>query len=94
MKNIATALVKAQKAFGPALKSSTNPHFKSRYADLAACVDRPIEALAGASLAMRHAASERIDANRWQGAMCPGGFRMWPLEGYWNEGEVRTLFAW
>jgi len=33
MKNIATALVKAQKAFGPALKTSTNPHFKSRYAD-------------------------------------------------------------
>ena len=27
MKNIATALVKAQKAFGPALKTSTNPHF-------------------------------------------------------------------
>ena len=31
MKNLATALVKAQKSFGPALKSSTNPHFKSRY---------------------------------------------------------------
>jgi hypothetical protein len=29
MQKIATALVKAQKAFGPALKSSTNPHFKS-----------------------------------------------------------------
>jgi hypothetical protein len=39
MKNIATALVKAQKAFGPALKTSTNPHFKSRYADLSACVE-------------------------------------------------------
>jgi len=34
MKNIASALVKAQKAFGPALKTSTNPHFKSRYAVL------------------------------------------------------------
>jgi hypothetical protein len=45
MKNIATALVKAQKAFGPALKSSTNPHFKSRYADLAACVEAVIGAL-------------------------------------------------
>jgi hypothetical protein len=39
MKNIATALVKAQKAFGPALKTATNPHFKSRYADLSACVE-------------------------------------------------------
>jgi len=45
MKNIATALVKAQKAFGPALKSSTNPHFKSRYADLSACVEAVIQGL-------------------------------------------------
>ena len=45
MKNIATALVKAQKAFGPALKSSTNPHFKSRYADLSACVEAVITGL-------------------------------------------------
>ncbi len=45
MKNIATALVKAQKAFGPALKTSTNPHFKSRYADLSACVEAVIWAL-------------------------------------------------
>ena len=45
MKNLATALVKAQKTFGPALKSSTNPHFKSRYADLAACVEAVIDAL-------------------------------------------------
>ena len=36
---VAAALVKAQKEFGPALKSSSNPHFKSRYADLAACVE-------------------------------------------------------
>jgi hypothetical protein len=45
MKEIATALVKAQKAFGPALKSSTNPHFKSRYADLSACVEAVITGL-------------------------------------------------
>lgn len=45
MKNLATALVKAQKAFGPALKTATNPHFKSRYADLAACVEAVIDAL-------------------------------------------------
>jgi len=42
---IAASFVKAQKAFGPALKSSSNPHFKSRYADLAACVEAVIEAL-------------------------------------------------
>lgn len=45
MKEIASALVKAQKAFGPALKTSSNPHFKSRYADLAACVEAVIDAL-------------------------------------------------
>jgi len=45
VKEIASALVKAQKAFGPALKTSSNPHFKSRYADLAACVEAVIDAL-------------------------------------------------
>lgn len=45
MKNIATALVKAQRAFGPALKTSTNPHFRSKYADLSACVEAVIDAL-------------------------------------------------
>ena len=45
MKNISSALVKAQKGFAPALKSSSNPHFKSRYADLAACVEAVIDSL-------------------------------------------------
>lgn len=45
MKSIAAALVKAQKEFGPALKTSTNPHFRSRYADLSACVEAVIDAL-------------------------------------------------
>lgn len=50
MKQIAAALVKAQKSFGPALKTSTNPHFKSRYADLAACVEAVIEGLNSAGI--------------------------------------------
>jgi hypothetical protein len=45
MKQIASALVKAQKAFGPALKTNTNPHFRSKYADLSACVEAVIDAL-------------------------------------------------
>ena len=45
MNKIAAALVKAQKAFGPALKSSSNPHFRSKYADLSACVEAVIDAL-------------------------------------------------
>jgi hypothetical protein len=43
--SIYAAFVKAQKEFAPALKSSSNPHFKSRYADLAACVEAVIDAL-------------------------------------------------
>lgn len=34
MKNIATALVKAQMEMGNAIKDATNPFFKSKYADL------------------------------------------------------------
>jgi hypothetical protein len=45
MKAIASALVKAQREFGPALKSSTNPHFRSKYADLSACIEAVIDAL-------------------------------------------------
>ena len=45
MKAIATALVKAQREFGPALKSSTNPHFRSKYADLSACIEAVIDSL-------------------------------------------------
>ena len=58
MKNIATALVKAQQAFGPALKTSTNPHFRSRYADLSACVEAVIEGLNTAGIALIQRTSE------------------------------------
>jgi len=52
MKAISEALVKAQKAFGPALKSSTNPHFKSKYADLSACVEAVIDSLNNNGIAL------------------------------------------
>ena len=45
MKQISSALVKAQKAFGPALKTSTNPHFRSKYAALDACIEAVVGAL-------------------------------------------------
>jgi len=45
MQAIAAALVKAQKEFGPALKTATNPHFRSKYAALDACVEAVIDAL-------------------------------------------------
>lgn len=52
MKNIASAFVRAQKAFGPALKTNTNPHFKSKYADLSACIEAVIDALNGEGIAL------------------------------------------
>lgn len=42
---IAAAFVKAKRTFGPALKDKNNPHFKSKYADLGACIEAVEEAL-------------------------------------------------
>lgn len=61
MKQIAAAFVKAQKAFGPALKSSTNPHFRSRYADLSACIEAVIDALNAADIALLQRTFECAD---------------------------------
>lgn len=69
MKNLATALVKAQKAFGPALKTATNPHFKSRYADLASCVEAVIDALNNNGIFLFQTTSEHID-----GIICETSF--------------------
>lgn len=52
MKNIAAALVKAQRAFQPALKDKTNPAFRSKYADLGACIEAVQDALNAAGIAM------------------------------------------
>jgi hypothetical protein len=57
MKQIATALVKAQKAYSPVIKNSTNDFFSkgnkiSRYADLAACVDAVLDALNANGIAL------------------------------------------
>ena len=52
MQQIATALVKAQKAFAPALKTATNPHFRSKYADLAACIEAVVDALNANGIAL------------------------------------------
>jgi hypothetical protein len=47
-----SAFLRAQMKFGPALKSANNPHFRSKYADLAACVDAVIDALNSEGLAL------------------------------------------
>lgn len=45
MNKIAAALVKAQKSFSPALKTSTNPHFRSKYVALDGVIEAVIDAL-------------------------------------------------
>jgi len=49
---VCAALVKAQKAFGAVLKTKANPAFKSRYADLDACIDAVIDALNAEGIAL------------------------------------------
>ena len=65
MKNIASALVKAQKAFGPALKTNTNPAFRSKYADLSACIEAVIDALNDNGIALiRQESGESLPSGR------------------------------
>jgi hypothetical protein len=51
-KGIAAALASAQGAMGKALKSSDNPHFKSKYADLASVIDACMPALTSHGIAV------------------------------------------
>jgi hypothetical protein len=52
MKNIATAFVKAKREFSPALKDKTNPAFRSKYADLGACLEAVNDALLNNGIAV------------------------------------------
>ena len=52
MKEIASAFIKAKKAFSPALKEKNNPAFRSKYADLGACIDAVDDALLDNGIAM------------------------------------------
>ena len=58
MKQIATALIKAKRSFGPVLKDKNNPHFKSKYADLSACLEAVDEACLNAGIALYQETSE------------------------------------
>jgi len=49
---ISAALVRAQRAFGPALKDKTNPAFKTKYADLGACIEAVIDGLNANGIAL------------------------------------------
>jgi len=74
------ALVKAKKEFEPAIKGNVNPHFKSKYADLSACLDAVNDALLNNGIALIQASHpcddgviiETIFAHE-SGAMLPCG---------------------
>lgn len=52
MSAIAPAFIKAKQAFSPALKDKTNPAFRSKYADLGACIDAVDDALLAHGIVM------------------------------------------
>ena len=58
MNNIAKAFVAAKREFAPALKTSTNPHFRSKYADLSGCLEAVNEALLNNGIAVYQETTE------------------------------------
>ena len=58
---VSKALVKAQQEMGKALKDSTNPAFKSKYADLTSCLDAVMPALHNNGLALTQLPSGDIE---------------------------------
>lgn len=58
MKQIAQAFIKSKKQFSPALKTHTNPAFKSKYADLAACIEAVDDAFLNNGIVMYQETSE------------------------------------
>ena len=52
MDKIAPAFIKAKQAFGPVLKTKNNPAFKSKYANLEACLDAVDDACLSAGIAL------------------------------------------
>lgn len=52
MNKIAPAFIKAKREFAPALKDKTNPAFRSKYADLGACLEAVDDALLNNGIAV------------------------------------------
>jgi hypothetical protein len=60
---IAKALLIAQGNMDEVFKSSTNPHFRSKYADLPSCINAVKPALQAAGIALLQAATSNADAS-------------------------------
>ena len=55
---ISAAFVKAQREFAPALKTATNPHFRSKYVALDGCIEAVIDALNSNGIALMQKSHE------------------------------------
>ena len=98
MKHIAQALVKAQREFGPALKTSTNPHFRSRYADLQTVVEAVIGALNNHGIYLMQMTHETPDGAMAEttfvhesGEMLSGGKLFFPASKHDAQGYASAL---
>lgn len=58
MQKIAPAFIKAKKEFAPAMKDKTNPAFRSKYADLGACLEAVEDALLNNDIALYQETSD------------------------------------
>jgi hypothetical protein len=58
---LAKAFIQAKKKFAPAMKASTNPHFKSKYADLAACIEAVDDAFLECGIVMYQETKDHVD---------------------------------
>jgi hypothetical protein len=58
MNKIAAAFVAAKRSFAPLLKDKTNPAFRSKYADLGACIDSVEDALLANGIAFYQETTE------------------------------------
>jgi len=81
---IIPAFIKAEHAAGSAKKTATNPHFKSKYADLEAVVDACMDALKTNELAIWQSVSE--DGQRMI-------TRLYHSSGQWMEGYTPLIIA-
>lgn len=61
LKDLTQALCKAQASMKPAIFNRVNPHFKSRYADFASCMDACRSPLADNGLAVTQCCETRLD---------------------------------
>lgn len=60
MKNIYASFIAAKKAFAPVIKDKVNPHFKSKYAPLATCLEAVEPALLENGIALIQETSEDL----------------------------------